>query len=96
MAKSKYHYYVLVFTNTGPVYVTDIPERNYAKWDRAEKPAEFSKSMAEDIACGLNLNGYSADMVVCPHEINYQPYRYEAGKFEWKEAEVCDADAVIG
>lgn len=85
MTKPKYHYYVLVFTSTGPVYVTDIPDRHYAKWDRNEKPIDFSKTMAEDITMGLNLNGYSADMVVCPHEITGQPYRYEAGSFEWKE-----------
>lgn len=55
MTKPKYHYYVLVFTSTGPVYVTDIPDRHYAKWDRNEKPIDFSKTMAEDITMGLNL-----------------------------------------
>jgi hypothetical protein len=87
MAKSKYHYYVLVFTNSGPVYVTSIPERNFAKWDRNEKPDEFSKSMAEDIAMGLNLNGYSAQMVCSPVGVDTQPYWYEKGSFEWKVKE---------
>ena len=84
MARKKYHYYVLVYTNSGPAFVTGVPERNYAKWDKAEKPMEFSKSSAEYIATGLNMNGYSSDMIVCPHEIVGQPYRYSDGGFEWK------------
>ena len=84
MAKQKYHYYVLVFASPGPVFVTDIPERNYAKWDRMKAPKEFGRSYAEDIAMGLNLNGFSAAMVVYPYEREEQLYYYEKGQFEWK------------
>ena len=80
----KNHYYVLVFTNYGPVFVTDIPERNYAKWDKLKEPCEFSKTSAEDIAYGLNLNGYTAAMVVYPFEMKNQLYVYDKGQFEWK------------
>ena len=82
--KNKYHYYVLVLTNYGPVFVTDIPERNYAKWDKLKAPLEFSKTSAEDIALGLNLNGYTACMVVYPYEVDHQLFFYDKGRFEWK------------
>lgn len=42
MANTKYHYYVMVFTSTGPVFVTDIGEHKTAYWKRTEKPKEFS------------------------------------------------------
>lgn len=92
MSKKKIHYYVLVFTSTGPVYVTELPERHYAKWDKEKQPIDFSKNMAEEIAFGLKLNGYSAEMVVTPIELTSQPYRYSHGKFEWKIKEVESAD----
>ena len=84
MAKKKYYYYVVVFTDYGPVFVTNIPERNYAKWDKFGKPMELGKSFAEDVAMGLNLNGYSAAMVVYPYERQNQLYYYENGQFQWK------------
>ena len=84
MKGAKNHYYVLVLTSYGPVFVTNIPERSYAKWDKTGKPMEFSRASAEDIAYGLNLNGYIAVMVVYPYEITHQVYQYEKGQFEWK------------
>lgn len=85
MAKAKYHYYVLVITNHGPVFVTSIPERNYARWDATETPLELSKGSAEDIAMGLNLNGYTARVVYTQHfEQMHQLYRYGEGQLEWK------------
>ena len=86
MSKKKNHYYVLVFTSTGPAYVTGIPRRSYAEWDKNKEPYEMTKSMAEEVAYGLNLNGYAAQMVISPFEA-HQPYRYENGKFEWHENE---------
>ena len=44
MAKKSY-YYVLVFTDEGPVYVTQL-ERNIAYWHKDEKPKDLSKSLA--------------------------------------------------
>ena len=39
MAKSKYHYYVLVLSSDGPVYVTSIDNANkYAHWDKDKEP----------------------------------------------------------
>ena len=90
MAKSKYHYYVLVLTGHGPVFVTDIPERNFAKWDKLQPPMEFSKTYAEDVALGLNLNGYTACMVVYPFEMEHQLFMYDKGQFEWKWDKIKD------
>lgn len=88
MANRKNFYYVLVMTNTGPVFVTDIPERNKAVWDRLKIPMEFgSKSYAQDVATGLKFNGHLAYMVVHPYELDYQPYLYSKGKFKWADKE---------
>ena len=84
MVQQKNHYYVLVFTNTGPVYVTGIPERNTAEWDRTKKPKELSKSTAEDMVLGLNLNSHGSVLVISKYEINNHPYWYEEGGFVWK------------
>lgn len=81
MAKKSY-YYVLVFAGEGPVYVTQI-ERNHAYWHKDEKPKDLSKSLANDIATGLPLYGYSAVVVSSPIEIEHQPYFYEMGRFKW-------------
>ena len=79
MAKSKYHYYVLVFSSDGPVYVTSIDNANkYAHWDKSKAPLEFSASYAEDLVMGLNMNFNSAVLVKSNHEIKGQPYRYDA------------------
>lgn len=88
MAK-KYHYYVLVFTNSGPVYVTRVYNTNkMCYWSDEEKPYDFgSKSYAEDIAFGLNCNLNSCVVVVSPWEIDNHPYNYDIFdcKFERKE-----------
>ena len=76
-------YYVLVLTNGGPVFVTKIGEGKTAYWDKNEKPKEFSKEWAEDLAFGLMVNGYTAFAVTNKFELDTQPYRYNVGKFEW-------------
>ena len=78
MAKTKKnHYYVLVFTDGGPVYVTSIDNSNrWAHWDKDKKPMEFSKSYAEELVVGLNLNGNLSALVVYPFELDGHPYRY--------------------
>ena len=77
MAKNKYHYYVLVFTETGPVYVTSVDNSTKSVyWDRNETPMEFSQSYAEDLELGLNLNFHSAVLVKSRIVIENQPYRY--------------------
>ena len=88
MANRKNFYYVLVMTNTGPVFVTDIPEKNKAVWDRLKIPKEFgSKSYAYDVTMGLNLNGCPAYIVVNPFKLSGQPYLYSKGKFKWVNKE---------
>ena len=78
MAK-KYYYYVLVFTNSGPVYVTSIDRNNkYAHWDKDKEPLELGSSYAEDLALGLNLNFNHSVVIKSTRKIENQPYRYEA------------------
>ena len=86
MATKKNHYYVLVFTEKGPVYVTSVDySTKYASWNRLEKPLEFSKYTAEDLCFGLNCN-FNQSVVACvPYELDYQPYRYADFEFEVKE-----------
>ena len=86
MAKTKNHYYVLVFTNGGPVYVTDVDySTKTAHWDKLEKPLEMTKSSAEDLCFGLCCNFYNAVVVQHKVEIEAQPYRYADYEFEAKE-----------
>lgn len=78
MAK-KYHYYVLVFTDEGPKYVTSIDSTNkFAHWDIDKAPMELGSSYAEDLALGLNLNMNHSVVIKSAREITSQPYRYEA------------------
>lgn len=88
MAKKSNYWYVLVMTNEGPKFVTEV---NYmdktAKWDKLEKPLEMSKQSAQDLAVGLCLNFNMAYAVCQPFEIDSQPYIYSKGHLEWKESE---------
>lgn len=87
---NKYHYYVLVFSNEGPVYVTSIDSKNkYAHWDKYKEPLEFTASYAEDLVMGLMLNFNNAVMIKSRAEIKGQPYRYDSYdcKFIEKEKE---------
>ena len=86
MAKKKNYYYVLVFTNNGPVYVTSINYSNkYANWNKLEKPLEMTKTSAEDLCFGLMCNFYSAVVVSSPVELEYQPYLYDEFELVAKE-----------
>lgn len=88
MANNKSYYYVLVFTNGGPVYVTS---QDYATktsyWDKSKEPKLFTMHTADDLVFGLRCNGYQAVTVKSAVEIDYQPYRYSAYKIEWKKVE---------
>ena len=85
MATKKNYYYILVMTNDGPVFVTDILPNKYAEWNKDKEPKEFDKTRAEDITMGLNMNFNMAFMICSKWEIDNQPYRYNSGKFEWIE-----------
>ena len=63
MANKKYHYYVLVFTNDGPKYVTGILPHHMAEYDKTKKPLELAREVAEDIYTGLCLNFINANLV---------------------------------
>lgn len=88
MAKVQNHFYVLVFTENGPVYVTSLDySTRYAHFEKTEVPKEMDKNIAHDIALGLNLNGHLAQVVHSKWEIENQPYQYWNGKFEWTKNE---------
>lgn len=87
MAKTKRQnwYYVLVMTDGGPVFVTSVEySPKVAHWDKTEKPLVMDKSRAEDLTLGLNLNFHVAFTVCSKFEMDYQPYMYDKGCFEWK------------
>lgn len=88
--KTERHYYILVFTDGGPVYVTKVDHTSKTSfWDCHQTPKEFSKSVAEDISYGLLLNGYLSVVAESPCEITSQPYRYDEFelKFERRETD---------
>lgn len=87
MAGVKRCYYVLVFTNDGPLYVTDTLPKHFAEWEKTKAPKKFSREWADDITTGLLWNGYSAVTIESRIEIEKQPYNYEKYilKFEEKE-----------
>ena len=85
MAK-KNHYYVLVFTNEGPVYVTSVNNaERVSHWEKDKAPMEFSKSYAEDLVAGLCWNGHTSALVTYPFEITGHPYRYDRFDCEFIE-----------
>lgn len=92
MEKQKKYYYVLVMTDNGPVFVTGRGEHHTAYWERLEKPRAFTKTIAEEIAYGLNLNFYQSYMVTIHHELESQPYRYSDGGFVWRWKQEGDDD----
>lgn len=86
-AKKKYHYYVMVFTNDGPKYVTKILPHHTAEWKWQDKPLEMSASWAEDVYTGLCLNFFTAVLVKSRFEIDHHPYRYDEWQIDWKKRE---------
>lgn len=68
---NKFHYYIGVKTNYGLMLVTKIDNRNrQCYWDEEDKPLAMKKSTAEDIALGLNLNGFQAVVVQSHTELS--------------------------
>lgn len=85
MAKKKNYWYVLVMTNAGPKFVTEVDNsQKMCYWDINEAPYEFgSKEYAKETAVCLTINLNYAMAVCSPYEISAQPYRYSDGHFEW-------------
>ena len=88
MAKKKNFWYVLVFTESGPVFVTKVNNADRtAEWVKTDKPIEFSDSWAKDLSMGLTWNGNLAYAICSPVTVDHQPYMYSNGKFEWVKKE---------
>lgn len=70
----KKHYYVGVVTCDGDTrLVTSIHnETKMARWKADEKPLKMSKTLAEDITYGLNMNLILAFVVTSYIEIDEQ------------------------
>jgi hypothetical protein len=76
MANQKNYYYVLVFTDEGPVYVTSVNNAHQtAHWQKSEVPLAIPKYFAEDLVLGLNLNYHHAVLVASKYKLS-QPYNY--------------------
>ena len=87
MAQKKNYYYVLVCTEEGAKFITDIGDHHTAFWNWKEKPYEMSKSYAQDMVKGLNWNGFCAYMIHSEWELERQPYNYEKYELTFTERE---------
>lgn len=94
MAKKSNYWYVLVLTNEGPKFVTNILPKQTAEWDKLGTPMEMSKEYAQSVATGLCLNFHMAYSVCQPFPIDRQPYFYDKGNFTWETPEV-NLDSVV-
>lgn len=75
--KTTYYYYVLVFTDAGPVYVTSVDNASHvAYWDKDKDPKALPKYYADDLAFGLGCNFIYAVVVTSKYELS-QPYNYK-------------------
>jgi len=84
MANSKKKwYYVLVFTNNGPKYLTGFGEHNMAYWDEEKKPLALTKSYAESVVYGLSLNLFQSVVATSLYELEQQPYAYDRFSINW-------------
>jgi len=82
----KNFWYVLVLTETGPVFVTHVEySPKVAYWNKQEKPYELGESRAKELAMGLCCNGTMAFPICHFYELDSQPYFYNRGHFEWVE-----------
>ena len=84
MSKSEEYYYILVFTDKGPKFVTesDICMLE-CRWDGVT-PKQFEREDAAYMALILTRNGNYAVAIYSLYEIDTQPFDYEKGYFEWK------------
>lgn len=78
MSKKVNYYYVLVFVESGPAYVTEVDHaKKIVQFDKLKEPLKFNMTSAEDVAFGLGCNGYNVVTVKMPFKLCGQPYNYE-------------------
>lgn len=88
MSKRKNHYYVMVFTGGGPVYVVGVNSKNnVARWDPMNPPVEMTREDAKSVCVGLNINGFASQVICSPYPVERQPYDYENFTVEIKRKE---------
>lgn len=66
---ARFIYYVAVLQGKKEKYVTKN-ERRDAYWEQGKEAEKFSKSIAEDIAIGLTLNGFPSYIIAVPNGLN--------------------------
>lgn len=73
MRKPKKYYYVQVIDGTKPKFVTRVDNiKHYSYWDGDKKPLSLGyKSIANDIAYGLCVNGFYAFIVESLYELTF-------------------------
>lgn len=82
--QKKNHWYVIVMTNYGAVFVTEIDNsKKEAYWEKDKAPKEMTKENAEYLATALTMNGHLAYAVCRTWQIENQPYLYSEGEFKW-------------
>ena len=92
----KLFYYVMVITEEGPVFITDIPSYGVADWNKNKKPLELGKSNGELIPLGLALRGrWLAYTVISPFELDEQPYCYDKYHIEIEPNKEVENENVI-
>lgn len=82
--KQKFWFYVLVMTNEGPTFVTEVDTNSRtARWDKDKPPLELYDDDANYLCLGLCWHGTTAYPVRLPFELTNQPYHYDKGHFKW-------------
>ena len=90
-SRKKYYHYVLVFTNSGPKYVTSKNNADRtAYWKEEDKPLAMSKEDAEFMAVALTWNGNSSVMVTSTYELDTHPYNYKNWGIKFVEKPLTD------
>ena len=84
---NKYYYYIVVFTVSGPRYVTGIGEHNTALWELDKEPMQFSKEFGRNVVLGLTLNFWNCGLVEVPIDLHSHPYNYNDYDLKFVEKE---------
>lgn len=66
---ARFNYYVAVLQGKEEKYVTRN-ERREAYWEEGKEARKFTKTIAEDIAIGLTLNGFPSYIIAVPNGLD--------------------------
>lgn len=84
MTKAKNYWYVLVFAEDGPKFVTKIDNASKtAYWNTEETPLPMTRDEATWMSRAFAVNGILAVAVSSFYELSSHMYQYDKGHFEW-------------